>query len=636
MKSLLLRLIPILTLVVALFNPRIATEEKTPLSDIVLVLSDDSFSQTLGERREQTEAALTALKSRLASFPNLEVRVEHVSGSLQEGTLLFAAMERALADIPRDRLAGVIAITDGRVHDRPTRPLGAPFHALITGAPGERDRRIVLTKTPSYALVGKTATLGLLVEDPNGSATAEVEVRLDGQSYLKAELTVGKEETMSIPIHHAGTTVVEVIAASAPNEVSLANNRAALGISGVRDRLKVLLISGEPHAGERAWRNLLKADPAVDLIHFTILRQPEKEDGTPLNELALITFPVRELFEDKLTSFDLVVFDRYRQRNVFLASYYQALADYVRNGGALLAAVGTEFTEPQSLAETALGEIFPARPVGKPIEQSFVPRVSEAGRLHPVTSALSGEWGGWLRQIPAVSQRGVTLLEGVGQSPLLVLDKVGKGRVALLLSDTSWLWTRGYQGGGPHDELLRRVAHWLMKEPDLEEESLSAELKGGRLSVVRRSLSPLSGPATVTTPDGTNVRLVLEERQKGVFVGEMEAAQPGTWQVEEAELRAIAASLGPPTRETAELMTATPEVLAPLAQSARFLAEGGLPALRRIGKTDTTQSGEGWIGLVRQEVETVVGSHERALLPPWLLLLLGVGGMVMAWGREGR
>jgi len=247
--------------------------------------------------------------------------------------------------VPCRRLAGVVMITDGRVHDVPAdkgKELGAPLHALVTGKRGERDRRMVVTRAPGYALVGKTATIGLKVEDPGAKGAVNVEIRVDGQPYITAPFPANREASVDVPVRHAGTTVVELAAEPGPGELSLANNRAALGISGVRDRLKVLLISGEPHAGERAWRNLLKSDPAVDLVHFTILRPPEKDDRTPIRELALITFPVRELFEEKLRDFDLVVFDRYRRRGVLTGAYYQALADYVRKGGALLTSVGPE------------------------------------------------------------------------------------------------------------------------------------------------------------------------------------------------------------------------------------------------------------------------------------------------------
>ena len=128
----------------------------------------------------------------------------------------------------------------------------------------------------------------------------------------------GWSSGIEIPITRAGPTVVEMTADTLPGEVSTLNNRAVVEINGVRDRLRVLLVSGEPHAGERTWRRLLKSDPAVDLVHFTILRPPEKDDLTPLNELALIAFPVRELFQVKIREFDLIILDRFQNRGILL------------------------------------------------------------------------------------------------------------------------------------------------------------------------------------------------------------------------------------------------------------------------------------------------------------------------------
>ncbi len=289
-----------------------------------------------------------------------------------------------------------------------------------------------------------------------------------------------------------------------PGEVSTLNNRVAITINGVRDRLRVLLVSGEPHAGERTWRRLLKADPAVDLVHFTILRPPEKDDLTPLNELALIAFPTRELFQQKIGEFDLIILDRFQNRGILPPPYLRNIADYVRHGGALLMDVGPEFASPSSLDDTPLRDILPAHPLRGPdgelgndgvVDGAFRPAVTALGTRHPVTEGLPGwhadaspSWGSWYRRIGASDLHGSVLLSaeagttGVGTdaAPLLLLERVEQGRVALLLSDQIWLWSRGHQGGGPQAELLRRVAHWLMRQPALEEDALTARIVPGR------------------------------------------------------------------------------------------------------------------------------------------------------------
>ena len=270
-----------------------------------------------------------------------------------------------------------------------------------------------------------------------------------------------------------------------PGEITDQNNRAIAVIEGIRDRLRVLLVSGEPHPGERTWRNLLKSDPSVDLVHFTILRPPEKQDGTPIKELSLIAFPTRELFVEKLDQFDLIIFDRYNRQGVLPQLYLANVADYVEKGGAVLLAAGPDFASPAGLYYTPLGGILSTAPTGNMLEGAFKPQVTGIGERHPVTRGLPGwkkdnpDWGRWFRLVDTEVSGDETVMSGLQDKPLLVLSRKGEGRVATLLSDHGWLWARGFEGGGPQTEMLRRMAHWLMKEPDLEEEALTAAQAAG-------------------------------------------------------------------------------------------------------------------------------------------------------------
>ena len=631
------RLLAASALLLALADPRLVEERRETLADVVLVVVDDSPSQKLGDRPAQTGAALAELRARLAKSPKLEVRVRREPGGL-DGTRLFAAVQAALADLPRRRLAGIVLITDGRVHDRPATPPEVPLHVLLTGRADERDRRVAITRTPGFALVGRHAQVSLRVDDAQGRGEVPLVVRVDGRPFLEASAPLNREATIEVPIRHAGAVIVEVESPAPDGDLLPANNRAAIAIPAVRDRMKVLLISGEPHSGERVWRNLLKSDPAVDLVHFTILRPPEKDDRTPIRELALITFPVRELFEEKLKDFDLVVFDRYRHRGVMAAPYYQLLADYVKGGGAVLAAVGPEYAQADGIVDTALGDILPAAPDGRMVETPFVPTPTELGRRHPVTAGLAAPaaWGPWLRQISVAAGRGQTLLTGAEGKPLLVLDQVGRGRVALVLSDTIWLWARGYQGGGPHDELLRRLAHWLMREPELEAESLTAEMRGGQLRMTRRTLSAAAGEATVTAPDGTAGTVPLTDQGDGRWQASLPAAQPGLWRVEAGDHVALAAQGGIDSPELAEV-TATATALAPVAEasggSIRFLAEHGVPDIRRV---DAATAGSRWLDLPRRDDYLVHGIRQVSIPPSEILLVAVIAALLLAWRWENR
>lgn len=626
-------------LLLALADPRLTEQRREKLADVVLVVVDESPSQKLGDRPAQTEAALAELRRRLARIPNLEIRIRREPGG-PDGTNLFSAARTALADLPRRRLAGVVLITDGRVHDHPQDLDAIPIHALLTGRPDEHDRRVAITRGPGFALVGRHARIELRVEDSRAEAAGNVPltVRLDGEDFLQASVPLNRQAVIEVPIRHAGSVIVEVESPAPPGDLLPANNRAAIAVPAVRDRMKVLLISGEPHSGERVWRNLLKSDPAVDLIHFTILRPPEKDDRTPIRELALITFPVRELFEEKLSDFDLVVFDRYRHRGIMAAPYYQLLADYVKKGGAVLAAIGPEFAQADGIVDTALGDILPLAPDGGVIEAPFVPTLTDTGRRHPVTSGLSAPaaWGPWLRQISARPGRGQTLLTGAQGKPLLVLDQVEQGRVALVMSDTIWLWARGYQGGGPHDELLRRLAHWLMREPDLEAESLAAEMRGAQMRITRRSLSPRPGQAVVTAPDGTRSPLDLVDQGDGRWLADLPAEQPGLWRVEAERMVALAARGSVDSPELAEV-TATAELLAPTAQASggqiRFLGQDGVPDIRQV---TTVTADSRWLELLRRDDYLVRGILQMSLIPLELLMVVVSAALFFAWRRDGR
>ncbi len=644
-------------ILLALANPRLVEETRETRPDIGLLVVDRSDSARIGNRAAQIEAARQEIEARAGRLPDLELRTVEVPEQGNQGTRLFSAMERALAEIPRARLAGVIALTDGQAHDVPAQsPIDAPFHALMPGRAGETDRRLRVIEAPGFGIVGREVEIRVAVDDlgvPNPTGAARLTIRRDGETPRVESVPVGRDHRIAVPIQRGGPTVVEIEAEARPGEVSTLNNRQVVTINGVRDRLRVLLVSGEPHAGERTWRRLLKADPNVDLVHFTILRPPEKDDLTPLNELALIAFPVRELFQVKLRDFDLIVFDRFSNRGILPAAYLRNIADYVRGGGALLMSTGPEFSGPTSLALTPLGGVLPARPTGRQnivAEGAFRPRVSGLGFRHPVTEDLPGanadnaepSWGHWYRSLRADPRSGSTVMEGPDGSPLLVLDRVGEGRVALLLSDHIWLWSRGHDGGGPQAELLRRIAHWLMRETELEEEDLTARIEHGRLTVTRRSLTEGPPPEiTITAPDGTVTRATPEAAGGGRAVLSMPATQPGVWNATDGRRTAFAASAATNPLEVADLR-ADPEKLRPLLAgtggAARYMGDGttpALPELRRVAPGRDV-AGTGWIGLRRNGDHTVTGISALPLLPAWLALALVLGAAVMAWRREGR
>ena len=651
-----LRAVALAFVALALANPSLTKEDREALPSVAVVVVDKSPSQNFGDREKQAEAARAALAQRLGRVQGLEVRTVEAGQADGEtdGTRLFSALGAALADVPPDRVAGAIFITDGRVHDVPSdaAQLGfaAPVHALITGRPGERDRRVALVSAPRFGIVGQQQTIVLRVEDRGARpSTLQLTVRRDGETLETRTVTAGDTVRVQVQIPHAGQNIVEIEASPMEGgELTTINNRAVVAIDGVRDKLRVLLVSGEPHAGERTWRNLLKADASVDLVHFTILRPPEKQDGTPINELSLIAFPTRELFQQKINEFHLIIFDRYARQGVLPVIYFDNIARYVRDGGAVLVAAGPDYASSTSIWRTPLDVVLPAEPSGRTTEGPFYARLSDLGKRHPVTRGLEGSetdpphWSRFFRLVDARADKGTAVMQGPDNKPLLLLSREGEGRVALLLSDHIWLWARGYEGGGPHLDLLRKLSHWLMKQPDLEEEALRLAVRGRDIEVRRQTMADAAAQVTVTTPSGQTRTLTLDAAEPGVYRALTQANELGLWRATDGKLTALI-NVGPANpREYAEVTSST-EVLAPIANAtggdARRLADasGNLSIPRVLGvRSSDTYKGDDWIGLKMRDASVVRGIGVLPMFAGIIGLLLLVGSLAATWMREGR
>ena len=641
----------------ALANPSLTKEDRESLPSVAVVVVDKSPSQNFGDRAKQTEEARAAITQRLGRIQGLEVRVVeagHADGET-DGTRLFSALGSTLADVPPDRVAGAVIIADGRVHDVPgtAAELGfaAPVHALITGRPGERDRRIQLVTAPRFGIVGQQQTVVLRVEDQGVTTPGPVQltIRRDGELLETRNVRAGDQVRVQVHIPHAGQNIVEVEASPMEGgELTTINNRAVVAIDGVRDKLRVLLVSGEPHAGERTWRNLLKSDASVDLVHFTILRPPEKQDGTPINELSLIAFPTRELFQQKINEFHLIIFDRYARQGVLPIIYFDNIARYVRDGGAVLVAAGPDYASPTSIWRTPLDVVLPAEPNGRTTEGPFHALLTDLGKRHPVTRGLEGgdtsppQWSRWFRLVDARPDKGTTVMQGPDNKPLLLLSREGEGRVALLLSDHIWLWARGYEGGGPHLDLLRRLSHWLMKQPDLEEEALRMSARGRDLEVRRQSMADEVAQVTVTTPSGQTRPLTLDKSEPGVWKAVTQANELGLWRATDGKLTALV-NVGPANpREYAEVTSST-SVLTPLTSATggdtRRLADASgnlsIPRILTVRSSDTFK-GDDWLGLKMRDASVVRGIGVLPLFAGLLGLLLLIGSLAATWMREGR
>ncbi|SEB42673.1 hypothetical protein SAMN05216452_1127 [Nitratireductor aquibiodomus] len=647
-----LRLAALAALGAALANPVLLDEEREPLKSVVAVVVDESQSQTtIDGRSAMTDEAAAELEARLARFREFETRVVRTgrtsSATENAQTHLFEALDSALRDVPPSRVGGAVLITDGQVHDIPDNAaaLGAPIHGLITGEADEMDRRIRFERAPRFGIVGKPLEMTYrVIATGDQRGPVDVRVIINGDELFIEEALIGRETLLEIDVPNAGRNIIELAIDPVEGELTDVNNRAVALVDGIRENLRVLLVSGEPHSGERTWRNLLKSDASVDLVHFTILRPPEKQDGTPINELSLIAFPTRELFVEKIDDFDLIIFDRYQHRDVLPILYYDYIAEYVENGGALLIAAGPEFAGNQSIARTPLIAALPGLPTGDVVEQGFYPRLTETGERHPVTRGLEGAaseppaWSRWFRLIGIDRPDGQVVMQGANEQPLLILNRKGEGRVGMFLSDQGWLWARGFEGGGPHVALYRRIAHWLMKEPELEEERLSAAGRGMRLEITRQTMEESAPQAEITTPSGNTLSAELGPAGPGRFSTSLETNEIGIYSIANGDLTTLA-HVGPVNAPEFGDMISTEEKLAPAADatggSVRRIADNDLPNIVPVRRTGSA-SGNDWIGF-RTTDDSILKAVRRVPVFTGLLalalLLFAFGAM---WYREGR
>ena len=635
-----------LLVVGALVQPMYQSEDRTPLKDIVVLLIDQSASQTLLDRARITENRTAEIEAALAARPNTQVhRIEVNDGPDDTGSLLMTALSEQLSKLPSERIAGIILLSDGLLHDLELAPeLPAPLHLMLSGKKSDWDRRVTVKNAPAFAILDEEITLTLRIEDsgaaPATPAIAPLIISVDGGPPQSYQVPLNQDLSLPITLPQAGRNIIQFETPKVAGELTDRNNSALVQINGVRDRLRVLLVSGQPHAGGRIWRNLLKSDSAVDLVHFTILRSPNKQDGVPVDELSLIPFPTRELFMEKIHDFDLIIFDRYKRRGILPALYLDNVVDYVRNGGAVLVAAGPDFASANSLYRSPLSNILPAEPTARVITKPLRPKLTAVGQKHPVTANLSSdktEWGRWLRQIEVTQKSGHILMSGVDERPLLILDRQGEGRVALLASDHAWLWHRGFEGGGPQRELLRRLAHWMMKEPDLEEETLTARAYGDGLKIIRQSLQDNIAPVTVTSPSGNKSLLNLKQTAPGRFEADLQTDELGLYRLI-GDGQSSVVGLGPTAPREFEHTIATAELLKPLITSTGggvIRMTAALPGLRDV-RPGRKAAGRGWIGLTPRKAFETRDITQLALLPPWLVLLLIAGLITAGWLREGR
>lgn len=676
----------------ALLYPELIDEQYEHLPSEVAIIIDKSPSQMLDGRADDTDAAYKALHERLSALGGVKIRTVTAGDGDNEngdGTRLFSALDTVLSDVPRERLGAVIFLTDGQVHDVPENVsdrLGenVPLHVILSGDAEETDRRIEIEQAPRFGLVGESRTIRFRVmddgRDTDGSETVRVKLRNGTETLAEQTVRVGETAEMKLDIAHSGDNMFEITAEGLDGELTELNNRIVTNIEGIRERLNVLLVSGSPHAGMPHLRRSLKSDPDTDLVHFTIMRPPDKEDYALLRDRSLTPLPTHELFHKKLGDFDLVIFDQYEYRALLPGSYFNNIVRYTQEGGALMVINGEEYNKFTSIYQTPLQSILSATPAGfrsrgngeeaeKEAETEnrpaavrqkspmipYHPEITDAGRRHPVTRGLDGKtgadgegkpWGRWYHIADSAAERGHVVMEGREGKPLLILDRQEEGRVAMLQSGNAWLWARNYEQGGPYADLMRRSMQWLIKNPDMEEEALRLDKSGDdRIIVERQSMTDVENPVHITTPSGQRITVMPEDTGNGIWRAEIEASEYGIYRAEQQDDKNYSAVLSRGFANPAEYREAlsTAHILEPAVTDTGGTVVRMKNGSGNISVPDPVMRADGEamnepdkLGIRQSGTSVLKNEPERtSLIPGWLGMVAFMTVLAAAYFREG-
>ena len=633
-------------ILLSIANPTIVSENRENIPDTVALILDLSPSQNINDRKTLAQNTYNSIKTELEKINNLDIRLKTING--KKGSKLFDPLVSMVGDISTDRIAGAIIITDGQIEDAPSildnYNFKAPINIMLTGEKEEKDRRLIIESSPRFGIVGEEIKIDIKVEDiSTNTPNALVTINMNDDIEQSRSIPIGEVVTITMPLERAGITSLNIEVEPGKEELTLQNNKSVVEINAIRERLKVMLVSGEPNMGLRSWRNLLNSDPSVDLVHFTILRPPNKQDLTPVGELSLIPFPSRELFQANLNDFDLIIFDQYHLRGILPQFYLKNVVEYVVNGGALLDASGPTYAGPYSLSLSPLQNILPTEPTGDVIVQEFIPIMTQDGERHPVTANLkdnmNSNWGPWYRMVEGLTIAGDVLLEGPEARPLLVLNRVGQGRVAQILSDQSWVWTKSGVNKGPQADLLRRLVHWLMKEPELEENELSAKIDNDTILITKNSLNLDKKPIISTSPDNIKEEIILEDIGKGKQIGKILSPQEGTWKFSSGNSKISLIVGNSNSSEYLDVRT-TDSIVKPLVNytsgSIHWVNnKKNIPQIKQIQKNKLTNNSKN-IQLLKNEKYFVKSLQQSSLTPWYFVLIFSLILLFLSWYRETK
>ncbi len=555
------RVIILFIFTLIILQPSIKIEKGKVQKSILTFVIDNTDSQKLSSRhnlyKKIYENILKKVEKDKKFFDILEIAVdnekyarrfgsvEKIRDSKNKPTYIYhkndsstKMLDYILSEVnkfPVKKMSSIFFFTDGQIHENKDewkkKQFDIPSYFIIPNSNLFNDTRLDLGSFPEYVEVGEEVELDVTASIFGKRKKDNLTLTIFGSSEETRSIKFEGNETKKVrlKVNKPGENFYIFNLSSKGGEVSLSNNQKIIKINASRKKLKVLLISGEPYLGTRVWRNFLKSDPAVQLIHMTVLRPPEKIDSTEMKELSLIPFPVRELFEKKIKNFNLVIFDNFKGKNILTPLYFQNLIKFVESGGAILEITGPSYNSRSSLFRTEIGRVLPGIPSGKSLRGEFKPILTKLGTKHPITRSLFEdyqEYGKWyeMNQVTIDEEDTSILMTGIQNNPLLAIKNIDKGRIAQIYSHHIWLWKNISSEKGPYKKLIRNLAHWLMQEPKLEADRLEISNDDKFIYIDKKNFKNIGSyedSVVVIGPEGNKSKIKLlkidQENSKAKF-----------------------------------------------------------------------------------------------------------------------
>jgi len=446
----------------------------------------------------------------LEAVPSAERATDEVGDA--DGTDIRGALESLVATERTNPLIGVILLSDGG--DTESEPGDDPEERLdwaeelevpvntvaLTKTGRQRDLSITSARVDPFAFSRSETPIAVSVRSI-GLQQQQVEITLaqDGSVMQRRKVDLvggeGKLTFNALP-SRLGRHVLTVTVPVPDGDEVPENNTAHVAFDVIRDKFRVLHVAGRPSWDQHFLRDFLSSWPRVDLVSFYILRTPYQSSMRGAAGLALIPFPTEDLFEQHLDEFDIVVFQDFDPAEVGVEVYLDEIADFVREGGALVMIGGAKGFGSGAIEKSPVADLLPVRllPSRTPAnriesDRPFRARLSEAGERHPLMrlepdpqdnaelwkslDRLDG-----LARVARMSEQGIRLLEDPstrvddGPAPVIAVREADRGRTMTIATDSLWRWRfSAPMGGGPADaypDLWRRSIAWLTRDPDLD------------------------------------------------------------------------------------------------------------------------------------------------------------------------